>query len=135
MWRLALLALICGCGGSGGAGTQDVVGTFSGPWGAMNQNLTPPPGDSGTLTLTLEADGYVTGTCFNQGKNETGVVTGRIVKGVFDLDVDYPNATDWTITGPVPKQGSDIRGNVYVNTEEYNRTVHVFYTRIDLVRQ
>jgi hypothetical protein len=135
MWRLALLAVVCGCGGSGGSGTQDVVGAFSGPWRAMNSKFVPPPGEEGSLSLTLGADGDVTGTCFNEGKNETGVVSGRIVNGVFNLAVDYPTVTDWTITGPVPRDGQDIRGNVYVNTEEYNRTVHVFYTYIDLVRQ
>lgn len=101
----------------------------------MNSNLVPPPGETGTLTLSLEADGDVSGSCFNQGKNETGVVSGRIVKGVFNLTVDYPSALDWTITGPANITPSGITGNVYVNTEEYNRTAHVYYTKIELGRQ
>lgn len=142
MRKLLLLACVCliGCGGSGGGGTQPPAGHFTGTWGAVNEQVTPPPGDSGTFDLTINGI-QVEGTCHNTGKNETGNVSGTFQNGLFDLVVDYPTSDDWEITNRPPPyeqlsvSGSRIQGTVQVATEEYNRTIHSFPTKIVLNRQ
>jgi hypothetical protein len=142
MRSLLLLLPLCllGCGGEGGNGgpVQSAANTWAGTWGAPSSQLTPPPGDTGTFNLTITGTSVV-GTCFNEGKNETGTVSGTLVNGQLKATVDYPVSPDWTITpvyqSPLGVSSTTIQGNVFVKTEEYNRTIHGYLTRIVLHRQ
>lgn len=141
LFALGMCVIVAGCGGSGGGGNGSLSGTFSGSWATPSPQLVPPPGDSGIFTLTVDGTS-VSGICFNQGKNETGAVSGVLEDGRLSGIVDYPVSKDWTLRpisrNPLRVSASKIEGNIWVDSEEYNRsdrTVHGYIARLDLSRQ
>lgn len=127
----ALMAI--GCGGSGGGSGSPLEGNYTGTWGGVFGQI-PPPGDSGTLNLTVSESGVVTGSCLNSGSSETGTVTGTIkANGDVQMDVDYPVRPDVEIYGNLEPDLSGDR--LFFATEEFSRTIHVYLTAVNLERQ
>jgi hypothetical protein len=124
--------LLMGCGGSGGGGTTPppppVTGEWAGTWGGP----TPPPGDTGTLNIEIEADGDITGTAHNNGRNEDGTITGSIGQdGEFSFVIDYPSH-DCEVLGTFAPIGTSHEDKWRSRSEEYNRTVHIYSFWVDL---
>lgn len=137
-WSLFLaLGFLAGCGGSGGGGgttppPTDLTGTWSGNW---DGGAVPPPGTEGTLTVTVEADGDLTGTVFNQGKNETGQISGTIQpNGYFDFVIDYPSI-DCEVNGRMLASGPQMVNTWHLGSEEQTRTIYRYLFHVQLIKQ
>lgn len=127
-----------GCGGSGGGGgtTPPPDPVFTGNWsGAWDGTTAPPPGDDGTLAITIEADGDVTGTAHNEGRSEDGTVLGSIdSNGSINFVIDYPSH-DCQVSGKVTATDTTLIGLLNLATPEYNRTIHNYLFKINLTKQ
>lgn len=129
--------LLIGCGGSGGGGgttpptDPTLAGTWTGTWGGP----TPPPGDSGTLTITIESDGDITGTVHNTGRSENGTVSGSINQaGKLNFIIDYPSH-DCEVYGTMQAINNEADNHWGAQSEEYNRTIHLYSFWVDLTKQ
>lgn len=134
MNRLLLFALLCalGCGGSGVS--RD---TFEGSLTSVPGG-TPFPGEVATVSLRIATNGSASGTVSSRG--EAGTVSGSILNGVMDIDVDFPTLTDWKIRGdsryyPITFDPISISGRVFVDSEEFSRTIHIYLGDISLVKR
>lgn len=92
---LAAALVLVGCGGSGGGfSLTRAVGSFGGGFQSNDGS------DSGNLTLNIDGSGNATGTITNDADSRTGTVTGTVdAGGNYNLNVDYNQGTDSTISG------------------------------------
>jgi hypothetical protein len=128
---LACCAILVGCGGSGGGGSTSPIAQWNGTWGGP----TPPPGDTGTLNIEIEADGDIAGTAHNNGRNENGSISGSIAPdGKFSFVIDYPSH-DCEVHGTFTPDGNAYNSRWAARSEEYNRTIHLYSFWVNLHRQ
>lgn len=134
MKYLILLSLfVVGCGGSGGG--QSLAGHWTGTLSNRGGDQ-PPPGDTGTFNLNISGSGAVTGTYHNVGRDDDANVTGTIKDGIVDLLFDYPSRPDWTSESfeGFSQGPSFLNFTLRINSEEQNRTVHVYGAKVSLTK-
>jgi hypothetical protein len=122
---------IAGCGGSGierDTLTGDILSV---------PGMPPIPGEAAVLSLKIAPSGDVSGSCVSRG--ETGSCSGFARDGILNVSVDFPNHEDWLVRGDsryydVLVSKERIVGDVFVDSQEFTRTVHIYRGTVDLQR-
>jgi hypothetical protein len=122
---LALGAILWTLGGCGGGGQEPFVpdkGSYSGTWTSTALS------DSGTMALTVQADGTTTGTMTDVAQNATnGVVQGKVQDdGTFAGTIEIAGGSAAVTTGQLTTNSfGHLAGTLteYVYGSDYALTV------------
>ncbi len=124
---LVVCLSLCGCGGGGGGNTtpSPFAGTWLGPWSDTNSQ-------SGTLSITVAANGAMTGTIVNNTLGTNGTTAGTVSNGGnLSATYTYPTAT-YTANGTVAIGGN---GHITGNLQEFQGGTLLGSAVVDLTKQ
>lgn len=121
----SVIFVTSGCGG-GGSNNSPFAGTWTGPWTDSGNAQT------GTLNVTVNNAGSLTGSISNTTTGQNGAATGSISSGgTIAATYTYPSQT-YTTTGTVAIGGN---GHLTGTVQEFSSGVLFGTATFDLTKQ
>ena len=123
---MAVLLPLSSCGG-GSSGTSTGSSPFAGSWTGL---WSSPQGQSGTVSVTISADGAANGTIYDSTTGQNGSVSGTVSNsGNISVTYIYPTAT-YTANGTI---GINSSGQLLGSANEYSGTTLFGTVTYDLI--